>query len=148
MRILFLDDSHQRIAIFKAMVEADEREHQLVIAENAADAIQDLKDAPFDWVFLDHDLEHGPFRPFEGKNTGSEVARFIENCRFKDPEAFLNTRFVIHSNNPGGCAEMFRLIGDLWFKRTLGNLHALKAMVAPFGTWIFKNGAIHWTGVA
>lgn len=147
MRILFLDDDLKRCEIFKRMIEADSREWQLVIVHDAATAIQDLKDASFDWVFLDHDLEHYPFAPIEGKNTGSEVARFIENVRWEDPEAFHKTKFVIHSNNPGGAAEMFRLIGDLWFKRTLGNLQAVKTMVAPFGTWVFRNGMIHWMGV-
>ena len=144
MRILFLDDDLRRCEIFKAMVEADDREWQLVVVHDAASAIQDLMDAPFDWVFLDHDLEDGPFRPIEGKNTGSEVARFVEAQRFKDPTQLVKTRFVIHSNNPGGCAEMFRLIGDLWFKRTLGNLGAVKTVVAPFGTWVFKGGQLHW----
>jgi len=129
------------------MVDADACEWQLVIVHDAATAIQDLKDAPFDWVFLDHDLEGVPFAPIEGKTTGSEVARFIENCRWKDPGAFCRTKFVIHSNNPGGCAEMYRLIGDLWFKNTLGNLGPFQAAIAPFGTWIFKNGGLHILGI-
>ena len=96
MKILFLDDNRNRVDIAKKRWETD---HELSIAETAAEAIALLKKVKFDLVSLDHDLG-GKVYQQSGKNTGYEVAQFI--AKMKNPPPIV----IVHSWNHNGAQNM------------------------------------------
>jgi len=95
MKILFLDDSHERINIVKKRWD----KHELSIAETSQEAITLLSNFKFDLVSLDHDLG-GEVYVKSGKNTGYEVAQFI--AKMKTPPPIV----IVHSWNSVGAKNM------------------------------------------
>lgn len=93
--ILVLDDMQVRIDRFKHQLD---REHDVVYAMNADEAIEALKEKTFTLALLDHDLGQGCV-------TGMEVAKFICTLEKKP-------RVIIHSHNPVGSHEMFLLLRE------------------------------------
>lgn len=102
MKILFLDDNHNRIDFAKNKW----KDRDLSIAETAKEAIQLLKDIKFDIVSLDHDLG-GKVYQQSGKGTGYEVAQFIS--KMKNPPPIV----IVHSWNFSGAQNMLAELKDV-----------------------------------
>jgi hypothetical protein len=85
MRILILEDNGQRVNTFIEKF----RGHELIITENAYDAIEYLTIGIFDVIFLDNDLG-------EGNGSGTLVSSFLR----ESPSNSNNEAFIIaHSWN-------------------------------------------------
>ena len=72
MKILILEDSKERIKIFKKNLT---KYHDLYFFDN----VQDARDAlelmgPWDMLFLDHDLDNRVYVESEEPNTGYQLA--------------------------------------------------------------------------
>lgn len=97
MRFFILEDMNIRIEAFKKWYS---EQHELIIATNATEAIDILsKDLNFDVLFLDHDLGDRIFVSTQDENTGSRVAKFLEDKDIKG-------KIIIHSWNPSGAKNM------------------------------------------
>jgi CheY-like chemotaxis protein len=93
MRILFLDDSEERIEQAKEIYSGAE----LVIVRTAPEAIQQLFHGPWDVVSLDHDLGGEVLVDSDREDCGMEVVRWI--IKNKPPLKII----TIHSwNIPAG----------------------------------------------
>ena len=98
MSILFLDDDLKRCASFKSSVPSAK------IVTNVEDCIAEFerdKDAEWDIVLLDHDLNEETYVNPKSVNCGMEVVRWIIK---NEPIIF---RIIIHSYNTEA-AEMMR----------------------------------------
>ena len=95
-RILVLDDDNTRQRVFQQALIGKILEQ----AYTAEEAIQKLKDHPFDIVFLDHDLS-GKVMVVSGKGTGFEVAKWLRDNPGRMPK-----QIIIHSFNPVGAQNM------------------------------------------
>jgi CheY-like chemotaxis protein len=104
MRIFILEDDHERIKTFRRKLIG----HEIVVAETAQEAINALgthKDAMtrasrFDLIFLDHDLGGEQMVSTAGRNTGSEVVRWMVTEMGKCPSV------IVHSLNTPAALEM------------------------------------------
>ena len=95
MKVLFLEDDHNRIAkARREFVGSD-----LTVAETAQSAIAALDANRFDLVSLDHDLGGTVMAESDG-NSGYAVARHI--AAMEAPPVFV----IIHSFNPVGAQRM------------------------------------------
>jgi len=104
MRFFILEDDHRRIKTFRSKLIG----HELVIAENAQDAIRILSDdQAFDVIFLDHDLGGEQMVSSDDKNTGSEVARWMKSYLKQ------YCPVIIHSLNPDGAKYMRHALEDV-----------------------------------
>ena len=92
MRILFLDDSAERISGAKKKYANDD----LTIVTNVADCLRKLSFEDWDVVSLDHDLGGRDFTDPDGKETGMEVVRYIKKTGWPLP---LTPDFIVHSSN-------------------------------------------------
>lgn len=100
MRILVLEDDSYRITIFVNKF----HNHELVITENAYDAIEYLTTSTFDIIFLDHDLG-------KDNGSGSLVSSFL---RESENNSNNNAHIIIHSwNMPAAYAMMSDLPGAI-----------------------------------
>lgn len=98
MRILFLDDSPERTAKFKAAYA------HAVCVETAAECIEKLKGEPWMAVCLDHDLGGRTFDDSSRADCGMEVVRWLMRnpCNIG--------RIIVHTwNEPAGR----RMVSDL-----------------------------------
>jgi len=103
-RVLILEDDENRIGGFRKLF--TEVGANIIWVDTAEECIYALKNnGPFDIVFLDHDLGGKIFVPCDHKNTGSEVARWIDRNPLDS-----NTIVVIHSGNSVGSKYMNELI--------------------------------------
>ena len=92
MNILVLEDSTNRINYFIERFS----DHNLVITENAYEAINYLNEQVFDYIFLDHDL--GP-----NNGCGADVAAYLcDNIDNENNDAMV----VIHSWNTPAAMSM------------------------------------------
>ncbi len=100
--ILIVEDETEIIEQFKINLD----EHNLYFAQTAPEAnnvLFDFQESPFDYIFLDHDLDINN----TGKNgEGIDVANII--IRLSD--FYNDTTVVIHSMNPVGADNMFKVI--------------------------------------
>ena len=104
MRVLVLDDDPARLRAFK---EKHGQDHDICAVETAAEATERLAvGAPWDFVFLDHDLGGEVFVDSAGKNTGMEVVRHI--CKVHPTIGFV----VVHSLNARAGNEMVAKLRD------------------------------------
>lgn len=99
-RILVLDDDLNRQKAFKQALIGTILEQ----VYTAKEAIQKLKDHPFDAVFLDHDLG-GKTMVASGEGTGFEVAKWLYDNPDRMPK-----QIIIHSFNPVGAQCMKALL--------------------------------------
>lgn len=106
MKALVLEDSSARILEFRQRF--IERGWVGVFVKHAIDAIRELQSNQFDIVFLDHDLDDDAYTDIEGKNTGSEVARWINRHPVKGI-------VLIHSLNPSAAQYMKGLIKGSYY---------------------------------
>lgn len=96
MKVLILEDDPNRIGIFKKKL----HEHDLYFFTNVADA----KDAtinfgPFDYYFLDHDLDGQVFVNSKEMNTGYRFAEFLAEVK-------VTGEIIVHSMNPAGAQNI------------------------------------------
>lgn len=94
VKIFILEDNEKRIEQFrKNFINA-----QITFAKESKKAIKILqKCAPFDYIFLDHDLGEETMVK-SGENTGFEVAQWLRKNAIKKPKFEL----YVHSlNKPG-----------------------------------------------
>lgn len=92
MNILVLEDSVSRIKYFIERFS----DHNLVVTENADDAINYLSEQVFDYIFLDHDLG-------DENGCGADVAAYLcDNIDNENNDAMV----VIHSWNTPAAMSM------------------------------------------
>lgn len=96
MKVLILEDDPNRIGVFKRKL----HEHDLYFFTNVPDA----KDAtinfgPFDYYFLDHDLEGKVFVSSDYSNTGYQFAKFLAEIEAQG-------EIIVHSMNPVGAQNI------------------------------------------
>lgn len=117
MRILFVDDSHERHRKFKMG-----RIGCIVIqAFTYEEAIECLMTAgPFDEAYLDHDLsdEAAAGQPKYDEKTGTDIAKFIVTM----PKEKLPAKIYVHSYNFAGRVRMCQILADV----------GIRAIVQPF----------------
>ena len=103
MRIIFLDDNHQRWYRFKDKVS------DAVRAETADECIHLIRDSiKIDWLFLDHDLGGEAYVNSAREDCGMEVVRFL--C--KDNLTKTISNIVVHSHNTVAALEMYNKLKD------------------------------------
>lgn len=103
MRIIFLDDAHQRWYKFQSKIP------QAVRAETAEECIRLIRDsAKIDWLFLDHDLGGEAYVDSSREDCGMEVVRFL--C--KDNLTKTISNIVVHSHNVVAAEEMYNKLKD------------------------------------
>jgi CheY-like chemotaxis protein len=117
MRILVLDDSSERLKVFRQNLIG----HIVDCVKTARDAIHMLATNTYDAVMLDHDLGDKVMVP-SGPGTGYEVAEWLSHNPDRQPRMIF-----IHSFNPAGAQRM---------KSVLAN-----AVIAP-GIWTKLRGGI------
>ena len=125
MKIFILEDSLNRIETFRRKLAG----HDLVIAENAKDAIAVLgNDQVFDIMFLDHDLGgkppeyYGQDCDIDNPNTGSEVVRWM----LANQQSYYPV--IIHSLNTVAAHDMKRKLEDI----------AMECYYIPFSALVSK----------
>jgi len=96
-RILFLDDNKYRHKTMKSYLLHDE-------AYTVEDAVSLLQKKQYDAVFLDHDLGGEEMVSSDREDTGMSVAKFMVENKIE------TKLVVVHSNNPGGAANMASLL--------------------------------------
>jgi hypothetical protein len=103
MRIIFLDDDHQRWYKFQSKIP------QAVRAETAEQCIKLIKDSiNIDWLFLDHDLGGEAYVNSSREDCGMEVVRYL--C--EQPRTKSINKIVVHSHNVLAAEEMFNKLLD------------------------------------
>lgn len=100
MRVLILEDDGERVDQFCGRF--NNLEASLTFVKTAEACIETLKNGSYDLICLDHDLGGDVFVDSDEKNTGSEVARYIE----ANPHLVEGSEVVIHSWNPAGAEYM------------------------------------------
>jgi len=103
MRIIFLDDAHQRWYRFQSKIP------QAVRAETAEECIRLIRDSTkINWLFLDHDLGGEAYVDSSREDCGMEVVRFL--CQ--DDLTKVISNIVVHSHNTVAAKEMFNKLKD------------------------------------
>jgi len=116
--VLILEDDPERVHQFYIDFFRD----QLVVVNNANDAIEILKAKKFDLICLDHDLGGEVYADSESPNTGFQVTKAIPGSLNSD------TTVIIHSYNHIAAKRMeMLLVEDELFT---GDVYA-----SPFGRW-------------
>ena len=98
MKVLILEDSEERITWFKSKFPSAD------IVGTADEAIRLLDTAPYDVIFLDHDLapiHYEGYNPINDEDSGRKVTRWLISGT-----AQKSARFVVHSLNAPGAAAM------------------------------------------
>ena len=114
MKILLLEDDMNRVVQFEKRVkelnERNENQSELVHVETAEECIKEIdnstEETKFALILLDHDLGGEVYVSTDNKNTGSEVARWIN----KNPEKIHGTSVITHTFNPAGAKNIMGLI--------------------------------------
>lgn len=99
MRIFILEDLPDRVGAYFVKFRGDE----LVVANNVKDAVNCLKNATFDLLVLDHDLDGRAYVPITNPNCGSIVAEYLASINYQG-------KIVVGSLNPAGAQNMKRLL--------------------------------------
>lgn len=122
MKILFLDDSTERIKVMKNNF--GKKPNRLDVAETSRQAVHLLKkNSPYDMVMLDHDLGIES-RTTRIEETGFQVAKFITTLNTRLQPA----RIVIHTHNPVGAQRIKALL----------DIHKIKCEISPFSVRMFQ----------
>ena len=104
MNILILEDSEERIEIFKKAFQT----LNVYVATEVDECIQQLKNTKWDFVFLDHDLGGKVFVDHNKEPTGYHVAEFLKN----NPQYKPTKNIIIHSWNGSGIRNMKALLPE------------------------------------
>jgi len=104
MKVLFLDDSIDRVKKFKQLV----INHSITHVVTAEEAIKSLDKEAFDVIMLDHDLaeEHYNNPNHNLKGTGKDVAIHLA----KNAEKFEDALILVHSLNEPGSVRMIGIM--------------------------------------
>ncbi len=109
-KILIIEDDEQRIEEFTIHLAGV---HEFQFASSAQYAIEKLlfhSDEPFDYIFLDHDLDEEN----TGKNgEGIDVVNFVVKDKFT---AYRNAVFILHTMNPVGAENMEKVLKQAGFQ--------------------------------
>lgn len=116
MKVIFLDDDEYRQESAKSQMPFI---HQTRTAEETIRAIQESDIV--DYLFLDHDLGGEIYVDSSNKNTGAEVARWIQSNKPKIKN------IIIHTFNPAGRKNM------------LSSLEGYVVYASPFGGSMFQS---------
>jgi len=110
MKILVLEDDVERIRQFrnsfeflKGIMDIERIDY----CDTAQNCIEMLKTTKYGLIFLDHDLGGEVFVNTDNTNTGSEVARWIEQNPLESGQ-----QVILHTANPTGAQYMKNLIAD------------------------------------
>lgn len=96
MKVLILEDDGNRIATFKKKL----KDHDLYFAVSVDEAKDMAKNfGPFDYYFLDHDLDGKVFVDSKDENTGYQFAKFLA-------EVNATGKIFVHSMNPVGAQNI------------------------------------------
>ena len=98
MNILILEDSEERIKIFKKIL----NNNVLFITKYEDKFFDYIENNEIDFIFFDHDLGID-------LKIGAEISKELVD-KYMNDEIKLNTVFIIHSNNPPGSKN---IISDL-----------------------------------
>jgi hypothetical protein len=79
----------------------------MIFSHWVVDAINYLNNETWDLLLLDHDLGGEQMVDHSNKNTGSEVARWLNENPAKKPQAI-----ILHSFNPVGRLNMKKLLPE------------------------------------
>ena len=118
IKILILEDDHERHVQFKNNFVNCE----ITIVETVKEAIKELVENQFDYLFLDHDLGGQVNVNSIEENTGGAVARFLRDHPDRMPNLV-----ILHSLNMAGCKYMKNILPDsvmmpfAWNKMTIDN---------------------------
>lgn len=130
MKVLILEDDGQidkRMPHFreriKELEEMSKSKIELIHVETAKDCISELESIPhakekFDVIFLDHDLGGEVYVDTNREDTGSEVARWIN----ENPEKIYDAFVITHTFNSVGAKNITELlpgsiyIPGIWMK--------------------------------
>jgi hypothetical protein len=97
MKILILEDSRERIRIFKKHFD---KKHELFIFDHVEDAKNAIDNAgPFERIYLDHDLDQRVFVDSDEDNTGYQLAKYIADKK-------VDADIILHTLNPFGAERM------------------------------------------
>ena len=97
MKILILEDSIERIRIFKKYFD---KKHKLFIFDQVEDAKNAIDHSgPFERIYLDHDLDQRGFVDSDEDNTGYQLAKYIV-------EKNVDADIILHTLNPFGAERM------------------------------------------
>jgi len=102
-RVLILEDDANRVFLFKKNLTG----LFVHVEETALGAINKLENESWDLLLLDHDLGGQQMVNSKDKNTGSEVARWLNEHPDKKPPAI-----ILHSFNPTGIKNMKSLLPE------------------------------------
>lgn len=106
MRILFLDDSHDRVSDFMPNC----RNHQVDFAYNAKDALEYLQNNTYDIVYLDHDLSINQSDGYyDNEDTGYDVAR-----KMRYMEHLHGCTVFVHTMNYEGSLNIKSVLKDCY----------------------------------
>ena len=111
-KVLILEDDPIRHKAFKKNFWRCD----MTIVETAQDAIKELINNKFDYLFLDHDLGGTQFAPSD-ENSGYGVAKFL-----KEHKEFQPTVIVLHSLNPAGRLAMKHALPNAYEQPLIWNL--------------------------
>lgn len=110
MKVLILEDSDERIAVFKRKL----FKHQLDIVKHAYEAVKLLGNNMYDLIFLDHDL-NGKQIEYDKEDCGMVVAEYLRDNN-------ITTRVIIHSFNPIASQNMLAILPNATYQPAAWNL--------------------------
>jgi CheY-like chemotaxis protein len=96
MKILILEDSTERVRVFKSLL----AEHELFIFDKVKEAKGFLEKNDVEVLLLDHDLDDKIMVNSNDENTGYQFAKYIKQSGKKFEQ------IIIHSLNPIGSTMM------------------------------------------
>lgn len=103
MKVLVLEDSPARIEIFKKKL----KDHDVYYFDNVKQATQAIELlGPFDYYFIDHDLDDKVYVDSEEENTGYQLAKYMA-----ENNATYET-VIIHSMNSVGSENIKNVLKD------------------------------------
>ena len=103
LKILILEDSSERIRIFKEKLST---KHDVYFFDQVEDAKRAIESqGPFDVIFLDHDLDHRIYVDSDEANTGYQLAKFIADKN-------ISAKIIIHTMNHSGADRMLEVLPD------------------------------------
>ena len=103
LKILILEDSPERIRIFKEKLS---KKHDIYFFNQVEEAKRAIESqGPFDVIFLDHDLDHQIYVDSDEENTGYQLAKYIANKN-------ISAKVIIHTMNTIGADRMLEVLPD------------------------------------
>ncbi len=103
LKILILEDSTERIQIFKEKLS---KKHDVYFFDQVEEAKRAIESqGPFDVIFLDHDLDHRIYVDSDEANTGYQLAKYIA-------EKKIPAKVIIHTMNTIGASRMLEVLPD------------------------------------